>query len=440
MTSTSVLEVISNILLFALVFGMSATVDIQCLRHQIKNIRAILLGVICQFLLLPVLGFAVVKLFDLEPAVGITLLVVTSSPGGSYSNWFCSIFNADLALSVTLTAISTLLSTIALPANLLLYANLAYHADVTSELDWISVFIALAVVISAIAMGLYCSYRSHSYKFNILCNKIGNVSGFLLIVFSATVTNTGDADSRIWSRHWSFYVAIMLPCIMGLIIASGLATLLKLLKPEQMTVAVECCYQNVGIATSLALTMFKGNDLNQAMGVPFFYGLCEAFFVGTYCIICWKAGWSKAPRDASIWTVVATTYEVLEAEMKSICEIEVSISSSSSDGSEKPAENEEGNVLTTYFPMSDQYATAHNQQQLQQPTPPSPKKPSGYITVTRDITSDKVMVSYPQQVSRSGSRSPTSVEITGSSSRGSRSARSGRSLNEDNSGLFNAEC
>ena len=189
--------------------------------------------------------------------------------------------------------------------------------------------------------------------------------------------------------------------------------------------------------------MFKGNDLNEAMGVPFFYGLCEAFFVGTYCIICWKAGWSKAPRDASIWTVVATTYEVLEAEMKSICEIEVSVSSSSSDGSlEKPAETEEGNVLTTYFPMSDKYATAHNQQQLQQsaPPPPSQKEPSGYITVTRDITSDRVMVSYPQQVSTSGSRSPTSVEITGSLSRGSRSVRSVRSLDEDTSGLFIAEC
>ena len=49
------------------------------------------------------------------------------------------------------------------------------------------------------------------------------------------------------------------------------------------TVAVECCYQNVGIATSLALTMFQGNDLNQAMGVPFFYGMVEAVFVGFYC-------------------------------------------------------------------------------------------------------------------------------------------------------------
>jgi hypothetical protein len=98
-------------------------------------------------------------------------LVVTSSPGGSYSNWWCSLFNADLALSVTMTAISTILSILALPANLLLYANFSYHADVTSELDWVSVFVALAIVISAIAVGLYCSYACHSHRFNIIANQ-----------------------------------------------------------------------------------------------------------------------------------------------------------------------------------------------------------------------------------------------------------------------------
>jgi predicted Na+-dependent transporter len=85
-------------------------------------------------------------------------------------------FNADLALSVTMTAISTVLSVIALPVNLLIYANISYAADVTSDLDWQSVFIALAIVISAISLGLYCSYRCHSYKFNILANKVCSVS------------------------------------------------------------------------------------------------------------------------------------------------------------------------------------------------------------------------------------------------------------------------
>ena len=81
-------------------------------------------------------------------------------------------FNADLALSVTMTAISTVLSIFALPLNLLLYAHIVYDADVIQDLDWRSLFIALAIVISAIGLGLYCSYRSHSFKFNMMANQV----------------------------------------------------------------------------------------------------------------------------------------------------------------------------------------------------------------------------------------------------------------------------
>jgi predicted Na+-dependent transporter len=84
----SILEVIGNLLLFALVFGMSATVDMNCMKKQIQNKTAILLGIFCQFVLLPFLGFAAVNIFNLEASLGITLLVLTSSPGGSFSNWW----------------------------------------------------------------------------------------------------------------------------------------------------------------------------------------------------------------------------------------------------------------------------------------------------------------------------------------------------------------
>lgn len=83
----SLLEIVGNLLLFALVFGMSATVDTECIKQQVKNRKAIMLGVFCQFFLLPFLGFAVVNALQLDANLGITLLVVTSSPGGSYSNW-----------------------------------------------------------------------------------------------------------------------------------------------------------------------------------------------------------------------------------------------------------------------------------------------------------------------------------------------------------------
>lgn len=77
----------SNVLLFTLVFGMSATVDIASVQSQLRNYKALATGLVCQFLILPLLGFLVVRTMNLSHAVGLMILVVTSSPGGSYSNW-----------------------------------------------------------------------------------------------------------------------------------------------------------------------------------------------------------------------------------------------------------------------------------------------------------------------------------------------------------------
>jgi hypothetical protein len=90
-------------------------------------------------------------------------------------------------------------------------------------------------------------------------------------------------------------------------------------------VSIECCYQNVGIATSVALTMFEGDDLAEAMGAPLFYGTVEAVVLGIYCIGAWKMGWTKAPSDANFCTMISTSYEVLAAEKEHGEAIEVSL-------------------------------------------------------------------------------------------------------------------
>ena len=81
-------DIVGNVLLFFLVFGMSATVDAKSLLSQLKNRKAIASGIFLQFIVLPLLGFVVVYTLGMNNAVGITLLVLTSSPGGSYSNWY----------------------------------------------------------------------------------------------------------------------------------------------------------------------------------------------------------------------------------------------------------------------------------------------------------------------------------------------------------------
>jgi len=84
---TILLEITGDVLLFALVFSMSATVDTAAMQQQVRNKTAIVLGLCCQFLLLPLLGYLVVDMLNLAAPIGLTLLVVLSSPGGSYSNW-----------------------------------------------------------------------------------------------------------------------------------------------------------------------------------------------------------------------------------------------------------------------------------------------------------------------------------------------------------------
>ena len=140
--------VMSNLLLFFLIFGLSATVQIKTLRHQLTNKFAIFTGVAMQFMIMPVLGFLAVFLLrgsGFSRAMGISLLVVTASPGGSYSNWWCSVFNAELALSVAMTSVSSILSIGLLPANLFLYTWLAYtvveHQD--GEMDALKVWDAI---------------------------------------------------------------------------------------------------------------------------------------------------------------------------------------------------------------------------------------------------------------------------------------------------------
>ena len=89
--------ILSNVFLFFLIFGLSATVDVRNLKHQLSNKFAIGCGVLMQFLIMPLLGFlsvVVMREAGITKAMGISLLVVTASPGGSYSNWWCSMFNA----------------------------------------------------------------------------------------------------------------------------------------------------------------------------------------------------------------------------------------------------------------------------------------------------------------------------------------------------------
>jgi predicted Na+-dependent transporter len=318
----------TNILLFFLVFGLSATVEVKNLRHQLTNKAAIFTGVAMQFLVMPLLGFiAVCMLKDtgFTQPMGITLLVVTASPGGSFSNWWCSLFNADLALSVAMTSVSSILSVALLPANLIFYSWLAFvvvipeegkKVDILEALDLKTIFVSLGVVMGAIILGLYAGYVRSSPKFHKNANKFGSICGLLLILFSGFLgSGGGGGDANFWSMPWSFYIGTAFPCVLGMLLANIISRCLNLSRPETVAISIECCYQNTAIATSVAATMFSDpTTRTQAISVPLFYGLVEAFIIFVYCLWAWKLGWTKAPADEKLCVVITRTYEIEDDE------------------------------------------------------------------------------------------------------------------------------
>ena len=85
--------------------------------------------------------------------------------------------------------------------------------------------------------------------------------------------------------------------------------------------------------------MFQGDDLATAVGVPLFYGICEAVILAVYCLGAWKVGWTKAPKDENICVVIATSYEVQEATLADPEAIEIILGSpSEKDGGGWPSD------------------------------------------------------------------------------------------------------
>lgn len=312
---------VANILLFTLVFGIAASVEIKSLARQFRHKAGLLTGLCCQFILLPFMGFLTVKTFDLKPITGIPLLVVCSSPGGSYSNLWCSMFNTDLALSVAMTTCSTVMATGMLPFNLWLYVTQVYGAN--AGINWGGLFIPIAITSAAIGSGLFSShligssdYDEKHYKLRNKFNKTGNIAGIMLIFFSVLIPfisgNGGDdlelgnnstrgdggGDDEVL-RPWWFYVCVSLPCALGILSALLVSSMpcLGLSKPERASICVECSYQNVGLAQAVALTMFSAEEAADAIMVPLIYGGAEILIIGIFCICAWQANWTYASRS-----------------------------------------------------------------------------------------------------------------------------------------------
>jgi sodium/bile acid cotransporter 2 len=303
-----------NVLLFGLVLGLASTVRLESFRASLYS-RGLVIGCFAQFVFLPLLGFAVASiLFANEPELGIPLIITTSSPGGSYSNWWTSLFNGDLSLSVAMTTVSSLLSIGLLPLNLFIYIKGAYPHDDSVKMRWAGLFVSIGVVIFGIVSGLFIGARFQ--KVRTISNIVGNICGILLVLLGFFFSSS--SSTPIWAQDFSFYIGLIIPCVLGLLLSMLFALYAKLEMPQVLAVAIEVCYQNTAIALAVILSSFDDptcaagsscDVVGRAAGVPAFYQIVQLFSLGILCMYAHRRGWTYAPKEVSLFVAITRSYQ-----------------------------------------------------------------------------------------------------------------------------------
>ncbi len=124
--------------------------------------RAVVVALACQLLLLPAVCFGLVVLFDLPPLLGIGMMLLAASPGGTSANLFSHLFHGDVALNVTLTAINSVVAIFTLP----IITNLAiawFDREDSVALQFGKVVEVFAIVLLPVLLGMLVRARRQAF-------------------------------------------------------------------------------------------------------------------------------------------------------------------------------------------------------------------------------------------------------------------------------------
>lgn len=293
---------VSMALLFLLIFGLSGTVEPQGVFGQFARPRPLLLGMFCQFLLLPLCGVATVLALDLRAEIAVPLLLTTSSPGGSFSNFWCAVANADLALSVAMTTVSTVAAVVLLPLNVILYVEFLLGSTGVPIPFW-TLMPPLCIVVGAVASGLLAAHLFPSKR--TILNRLGGIAGLLLILLAVASPGGGSTSPRSYSLL--LVAAVSIPCLLGLVLTVSLSFFVPgISPPERMALGIETCFQNTSIALAVAL---QTPERGEGIAVPLLYGVTEVVFISGWALMGWKMGYSYAPPSDPICRVLLDNYQ-----------------------------------------------------------------------------------------------------------------------------------
>jgi len=236
-------------LLQIIMFGMGTELSLKDFANVIRMPRGIIIGVVGHYIIMPLIGFTVANLFDFPNEIAAGIILVGCCPSGLASNVMSYLARANLALSVSVTTISTLLAPFLTPLLMRLLAGSFVEIDF-----WGMVWDITKIVILPIAGGLAFHYLVRG-KFKWL-DKAMPLLSMGGIVFIITIITAAGRDNLL-KVGGLLIVATFIHNLAGYFLGYWSARILKFHERDCRTIALEVGMQNAGLASGLALAMGK---------------------------------------------------------------------------------------------------------------------------------------------------------------------------------------
>ena len=302
--SVSLEAIILGIFLAIAMFGVGAAIDLQQLKLKFKNPKGLIIGFICQYIILPFMAWFYSYIFDLQSVMAVAVIIVGSCPGGIISNYFCLLINADTELSVAMTAFSSLLAFAMIPLNGYIYIQLLWNSADSDgiSLDWFGMLLSVIFLLSGLCAGLVVSFlhRSNPEKYTDklvkICVRIGTLFILCLIAYGLYINLVSDYP--IYEYGIYDWLAPSLLCLSSWFFGLLLGRLFRLKQASAVAVAIETSNQNASLGLAILVLTLDGNDdAEQGYGIPIIYTILMYIITPVLMYVFYRLEWVQPRKD-----------------------------------------------------------------------------------------------------------------------------------------------
>lgn len=250
-----------NYLLGVVMFGMGLTLNLHDFRIVFSRPKDIVIGCLAQFTVMPLLAWGLAQLFQLDEALALGVVLVGCCPGGTASNVITYLAKGDLALSVGMTGVSTLLAPFLTPLLTWVLAGKSVDVDVASMFLSILWVVILPIVIGLLVKWIWPRFTEKTTDYLPAFSS-------LAIAFIVAIIIAANAD-KLLAGGLVIVLVVMLHNVCGLGLGYLIGCMLRLEEPKKRAISIEVGMQNSGLASSLATIHFATYPLATIPGAIF---------------------------------------------------------------------------------------------------------------------------------------------------------------------------